>query len=188
MYLNNNSLERLSSLEKVTNTLSQVSLGDLTLFYSYNIIVGFNYRGELTLVDNIYSKTTSRDLNLIDRGNRVSLEVFKIRLRKLLYKLGLINSRSFIIEEYRDLEVLKGYTRLKKELEDLEILKNLKESNIDSYKDILESIERTLRYIIRVNLDNSRYLEKVESLIEEDLEKDNYILIELLKKEIEENI
>lgn len=182
MYINNNCLERLSSLGKVTNTLSQVSLGDLTLFYSYNTIVGFNYKGELTLIENIYSRTTSRDLNLIDRGNRVKLEVFKIRLRKLLYKLGLINSKNFIIEEYRDLEVLKGYTRIGMEIE------KKYSSNPNFNNSIVESIEGVLRYIVRIDLENPSILKNIEKTIEENLDKDNYILLELLYKNIEESL
>ena len=179
MYINNNNLERLSSLEKVTNTLNQVSIGDLTLYYSYNTIVGFNYKGELTLIENIYSRTTSRDLNLIDRGNRVSLEVFKIRLRKLLYRLGLINSKNFIVEEYRDLEILKGYTRI-----GLEVEKKFPNSN----KSLVDSIEGVLRYIVRIDLETPSQLKKIEETIEENLDKDNYILLELLNKEIEESL
>lgn len=182
MYLNNNCLERLSSLGKVTNTLNQVSLGDLTLFYSYNTIVGFNYKGELTLIENIYSRTTSRDLNLIDRGNRVKLEVFKIRLRKLLYKLGLINSKNFIIEEYRDLEVLKGYTRIGMEIE------KKYSSNPNFNNSIVESIEGVLRYIVRIDLENPSILKNIEKTIKENLDKDNYILLELLDREIEESL
>lgn len=182
MYINNNNLERLSSLGKVTNTLNQVSIGDLTLYYSYNTIVGFNYRGELTLIENIYSRTTSRDLNLIDRGNRVNLEVFKIRLRKLLFKLGLINSKNFIIEEYRDLEILKGYTRI-----GLEIEKKYS-SNPNYSNSIVESIEGVLRYIIRIDLENPSILKNIEKTIEENLDKDNYILLELLDREIEESL
>lgn len=182
MYINNNNLERLSNLGKVTNTLNQVSIGDLTLFYSYNTIVGFNYKGELTLIENIYSRTTSRDLNLIDRGNRVNLEVFKIRLRKLLYKLGLINSKNFIIEEYRDLEILKRYTRI-----GLEIEKKYS-SNPNFNNSIIESLEGVLRYIIRVDLENPSQLKKIEKTIEENLDKDNYILLELLDREIEESL
>ena len=182
MYINNNCLERLSSLEKVTNTLNQVSLGDLTLYYSYNTLVGFNYKGELTLIDNIYSRTTSRDLNLIDRGNRVSLEVFKIRLRKLLYKLGLINSKNFIVEEYRDLEILKGYTRI-----GLEVEKKYS-SNPNFNKSLIDSIEGVLRYIVRVDLETPLELKKIEETIEENLDKDNYILLDLLYKEIEESL
>ena len=183
MYFNNNCLERLSSLGKVTNTLNQVSLGDLTLFYSYNTIVGFNYKGELTLIENIYSRTTSRDLNLIDRGNRVKLEVFKIRLRKLLYKLGLINSKNFIIEEYRDLEVLKGYTRINMEVEK-------KYSSNPNYKDypLKNSLEGVLRYIVRIDLENPSILKNIEKTIEENLDKDNYILLELLNRRIEESL
>ena len=182
MYINNNNLERLSSLGKVTNTLNQVSIGDLTLYYSYNTIVGFNYKGELNLIENIYSRTTSRDLNLIDRGNRINLEVFKIRLRKLLYKLGLINSRNFIIEEYRDLEILKGYTRI-----GLEIEKKYS-SNPNFNNSIIESIEGVLRYIIRIDLENPSILKNIEKTIEENLDKDNYILLELLYREIEESL
>lgn len=182
MYINNNCLERLSNLEKVTNTLNQVSLGDLTLFYSYNTIIGFNYKGELTLIDSIYSRTTSRDLNLIDRGNRVSLEVFKIRLRKLLYRLGLISSKNFIVEEYRDLEILKGYTRI-----GLEVEKKFS-SNPNYNKSIVESIEGVLRYIVRVDLETPLELKKIEETIEENLDKDNYILLELLYREIEESL
>ena len=182
MYINNNNLERLSNLGKVTNTLNQVSLGDLTLYYSYNTIVGFNYRGELTLIENIYSRTTSRDLNLIDRGNRVNLEVFKIRLRKLLYRLGLINSRSFIIEEYRDLEILKGYTRIGMEVE------KKYSSNPNFNNSIIESLEGVLRYIIRIDLENPSILKNIEKTIEENLDKDNYILLELLYREIEESL
>ena len=182
MYINNNNLERLSNLGKVTNTLNQVSLGDLTLFYSYNTIVGFNYKGELSLIENIYSRTTSRDLNLIDRGNRINLEVFKIRLRKLLYKLGLINSKNFIIEEYRDLEILKGYTRI-----GLEIEKKYS-SNPNFNNSIIESIEGVLRYIIRIDLENPSILKNIEKTIEENLDKDNYILLDLLYREIEESL
>ena len=182
MYINNNCLERLASLEKVTNTLNQVSLGELTLYYSYNTIVGFNYKGELTLIENIYSRTTSRDLNLIDRGNRVNLEVFKIRLRKLLYKLGLINSKNFIIEEYRDLEILKGYTRIEREVEK-KFSSNPKYNN-----SIIESIEGVLKYIVRIDLETPLELKKIEKTIEENVDKDNYILLELLNKEIEESL
>lgn len=182
MYINNNNLERLSNLGKVTNTLNQVSIGDLTLYYSYNTIVGFNYKGELSLIENIYSRTTSRDLNLIDRGNRINLEVFKIRLRKLLYRLGLINSKNFIIEEYRDLEILKGYTRI-----GLEIEKKYS-SNPNFNNSIIESIEGVLRYIIRIDLENPSILKNIEKTIEENLDKDNYILLELLYKNIEESL
>ena len=182
MYINNNNLERLSSLGKVTNTLNQVSIGDLTLYYSYNTIVGFNYKGELTLIENIYSRTTSRDLNLIDRGNRINLEVFKIRLRKLLYRLGLINSRNFIIEEYRDLEILKGYTRI-----GLEIEKKYS-SNPNFNNSIIESLEGVLRYIVRIDLENPSILKNIEKTIEENLDKDNYILLDLLYREIEESL
>lgn len=183
MYINNNCLERLSNLEKVTNTLNQVSIGDLTLYYSYKTLVGFNYRGELTLIENIYSKTTSRDLNLIDRGNRVSLEVFKIRLRKLLYKLGLINSKNFIVEEYRDLEILKGYTKIGKEVEK-------RFSSNPNYKDypLKNSLKEVLSYIVRIDLETPLELKRIEKTIEENLDKDNYILLELLDRRIKESL
>lgn len=79
-------------LDKTTNTLSTISLGRLTLYFSYNTIIGYLYKGELVLIEGgIYSKTTTRDLNKIDRNKntRYKKEGFDKKLEELLNNLGL---------------------------------------------------------------------------------------------------
>ena len=80
------------------------------------------------------------------------------------------------------MEILKGYTRI-----GLEVEKKYS-SNPNFNKSLIDSIEGVLRYIVRVDLETPLELKKIEETIEENLDKDNYILLELLYKEIEESL
>lgn len=170
----NNNLDNLSNLEKVTNSLSKVSIGGLTLLYSYNTIVGFIFKGELTLVENIYSKTTSRDLNKIDKGNRVDLITFKNRLRYLLLELNLISLEEFFLEEYKDLIVLEGTTKIRKYLKEVLSLgishKDL-EKELRDFRDSLKvSREEVLNQVKDTNKLLDFYIYSLRSKLIEGIE------------------
>lgn len=69
----------------------QVNIGPLTLYFSYQTIVGFHHASTGTVVrENDWGPTTGKHLKAIDDGNkkaRLSAEDFMARLQPLLDRL-----------------------------------------------------------------------------------------------------
>jgi len=53
------------------NTIA-IMLNDLTIYFSYNTIVAFDFNGELFVVKNEWDPTTGKHLNWIDGGDKSS--------------------------------------------------------------------------------------------------------------------
>ena len=53
------------------NTIA-IMLNDLTIYFSYNTIVAFDFNGELFVVKNEWGPTTGKHLNWIDGGDKSS--------------------------------------------------------------------------------------------------------------------
>lgn len=70
-----------------TNNMTSVSVGSLTLWFSYDTCVAFcnNHVGELVVSENVWSQTTGKHLNWIDsdKKKRVPHEEFTARLKRL---------------------------------------------------------------------------------------------------------
>lgn len=68
-----------------------VEIGRLTLYFSYQTVVAFNYKGELVIRENDWGPTTGRHLNCIDSDKRGRLcgEEFKKKLDNVLKECGL---------------------------------------------------------------------------------------------------
>lgn len=71
----------------------EFTIGPLSIYYSYDTIVAFNYNGKsLTVSKNQWSVTTGKHLNAIDGGNkkqRLPRNEFEARLQAVLAELGL---------------------------------------------------------------------------------------------------
>ena len=65
---------------------SKVSIGRLTLYFSYETIVAFSIPGGLICSENVWSVTTGKHLNWIepDKGKRVKSQVFEKALHRIL--------------------------------------------------------------------------------------------------------
>lgn len=69
-----------------------VDLGGLMLWYSYETVIAFRYKGVTKVRKNDWSTTTGRHLNAIDNGNkkaRIDGVTFQEELRKVTTELGL---------------------------------------------------------------------------------------------------
>ena len=62
-----------------------VSIGDITLYFSYNTIVAFSIGYKLTISENVWSNTTGKHLNFINpnKSIRTPYEEFKKKLENL---------------------------------------------------------------------------------------------------------
>lgn len=70
----------------------KVSFDTLDLYYSYETVVAFNFKGNFVVSENCWGSTTGKHLNWIDNGdkkNRVTREQFENELKEVLTKLGL---------------------------------------------------------------------------------------------------
>jgi hypothetical protein len=67
------------------NTL-YVTIDGVTIYFSYQTIVAFEYEGELTISENIWSVTTGKHLNMIEpeKSIRVPNEEFRRELTRML--------------------------------------------------------------------------------------------------------
>ena len=63
-----------------------LTIGNLTLYFSYDTIVAFENENELVICENVFSNTTGRHLNLIDRNKkkRISYGQFVSKLEEVL--------------------------------------------------------------------------------------------------------
>jgi hypothetical protein len=69
-----------------------VEIGNLTLYFSYKTVIGFEGFGEpLTVSENLWGPTTGKHLNLLqsDKDKRLARRVFEDRLNHLLSEHGL---------------------------------------------------------------------------------------------------
>lgn len=68
-----------------------VSIGSLTLYFSYETCIAFETPGNLRVSENVWSNTTGKHLNMIDRGRveRMDRDVFERELEKVLGERGL---------------------------------------------------------------------------------------------------
>jgi hypothetical protein len=76
-----------------------VRIGDLTLYFSYKTIVAFRESGHsLKIVKNMWSTTTGRHLNCLDRDKERRLEYseFQRELKATLRKYGLVEQEEAV--------------------------------------------------------------------------------------------
>ena len=62
-----------------------ISIGNITLYFSYDTIVAFSIGNKLTISENVWSNTTGKHLNFInpDKSIRIPYEEFKKKLETL---------------------------------------------------------------------------------------------------------
>lgn len=53
-------------LTLVASNLTRVDIGELTLWFSYETIVAFMFKGDFHISENVWSNTTGKHLNYID--------------------------------------------------------------------------------------------------------------------------
>ena len=80
----------LLSLDRVASNLHTVTIGKLKLFYSYKTVIAYENAGKLTVCENVWTHTTGKHLNIIDRdkSERLAHEVFLRRLSDMLSRYG----------------------------------------------------------------------------------------------------
>lgn len=63
-----------------------VQIGQLTFYFSYQTIIAFECNGELYISENIWSNTTARHLNSInrDKSKRMPNDDFMAKLKTIL--------------------------------------------------------------------------------------------------------
>ena len=73
-------------------TSRYVTIGQLTLYFSYETIIAFKEGSNFTIIKNYWRKVTGRHLNCLDRDKsiRLSQEEFKEKLWKTLQKYNLV--------------------------------------------------------------------------------------------------
>lgn len=78
------------SLDKVASNLHTVTVGKLKLFYSYKTVIAYENAGKLTICENVWSSTTGKHLNIInrDKSERLAHEVFLRRLGDMIERYG----------------------------------------------------------------------------------------------------
>lgn len=69
-----------------------VRIGNLTLYFSYRTVVAFNDNNNFWISKNVWSNTTGRHLNCINRNKsiRIDYEEFKVKLNECLKRHGLL--------------------------------------------------------------------------------------------------
>lgn len=69
---------------------TRVSIGNLTLWYSYETVIGFQTTGNRVVSENVWGNTTGRHLNEIsDRSDRIPRDRFIRELADVLTTHGL---------------------------------------------------------------------------------------------------
>jgi hypothetical protein len=69
---------------------TEVTFGDLVVWFSYKTPIGFMYPGEGRVVrENQWGPTTGRHLNEISTGQRVTSEAFEAKLNAYAERLSL---------------------------------------------------------------------------------------------------
>lgn len=65
---------------------NKVVIGSLTLWFSYKTCVAFDYRGEFFCIENLWSNTTGKFLNELerDKDKRLPSELFDFKLNQVL--------------------------------------------------------------------------------------------------------
>lgn len=77
-------------LEKIASNLHTVQVGSLTLYYSYQTVVAYRFGGRLYMSKNVWSRTTGKHLNIIDRySERMDQTAFLSGLEETLRAHGL---------------------------------------------------------------------------------------------------
>lgn len=73
-------------LRNIKPNFTEVLIGNVTLFFSYETIIGFTSKGELKVSENVWSNTTGKHLNQIEpnKTRRLSREDFMKQLDKAL--------------------------------------------------------------------------------------------------------
>jgi len=61
-----------------------IAMGNLTLFYSYDTVVSFNFKGLKYVSENLWGRTTGKHLNAIGGSKRIKREEFEQLLKKAL--------------------------------------------------------------------------------------------------------
>ena len=68
-----------------------VQIGSLTLYFSYDTVVAYDYNGRLVISENVWSTTTGKHLNFIDRDKdkRLPHNQFQDKLKEALDRCNL---------------------------------------------------------------------------------------------------
>lgn len=77
-----------------------VTIGNLTLYFSYNTIVGFEDNSKIVCSKNAWSKTTGKLLNKIEenKNKRLEYEEFLKELREAFIRNNLLGKEEIINE------------------------------------------------------------------------------------------
>lgn len=83
-------IEDVKLINLGTVNKNKVVIGDLTLYFSYETIVAYEYNGNLHVRQNDWSTTTGKFLNtLATKSNRIEGTLFESQLNDVLSRLGL---------------------------------------------------------------------------------------------------
>ena len=88
----NGSIDSLIKLKEGYNARHRIlTIGNLTLHFSYSTIIAFENEGDLTISKNKWSMTTGKHLNWIDeeKSKRIKQEEFEEKLKEVLLEKGL---------------------------------------------------------------------------------------------------
>ena len=77
---------------QTNNTATQVTLGKITLYFSYKTLIAFRTPGGLNVSENYWGTTTGKTLNAIEpnKDNRLCWEEFDARLTTMMVEHGLV--------------------------------------------------------------------------------------------------
>lgn len=72
-------------LKNIAPNFHEVSIKGVTLYFSYETIVGFANANGVVVSENLWGPTTGKHLNRIgDKSDRVSREIFDAKLEQVL--------------------------------------------------------------------------------------------------------
>jgi hypothetical protein len=75
----------LPTINMISQNLTEVAIDELTIYYSYTTPVAFHHKGVFNISENIWSRTTSKHLNIIhdDKAIRIPNPDFLKKLAKI---------------------------------------------------------------------------------------------------------
>lgn len=83
-----NAQDYISRWQYSTPTSAAISIGRLTLYFSYSTVIAFNSGGKTVISENYWSTTTGKHLNVInpDHKIRIKSDEFNKLLNKAMKK------------------------------------------------------------------------------------------------------
>ena len=74
-----NYCSRLYSSDNYGSHSQAVEIGNLTLYFSYDTVVAFNFKGQQYISENLWTRTTEKHLSRInsDKSRRIKRDIFE---------------------------------------------------------------------------------------------------------------